>query len=328
MKHLTIKPLKQAFLAALPAIALAVSPHLHANMLHYNNHWVRDYLDFGQNKGVFKPGAVGVTIQKKDGSLFKLPDLPLPDFSAAEIHGAAASLGSAFGLTVRHNNLNGGSILRPQYGHSIYQKVDHMLVDEGKADIAYLRYNKFVVETTGYDEGADFSLTNEQALERYGTDYQGKRRILIYRVGNGSVNLSDGKTTNGFLNAYNRDFQTGGIYESLYQWGQGHFQDFDKNTFKNQVTSGDSGSMALVYDNVQKKWVVYGTTAFIVSGGGHTWYRATSFKNADFKKFKEKWSKDVALNGSTLTFNEDATGIKVNGGSVDVYRGSTLAEGK
>mgnify|MGYP000025995433 FL=1 len=328
MKHLTIKPLKQAFLAALPAIALAVSPHLHANMLHYNNHWVRDYLDFGQNKGVFKPGAVGVTIQKKDGSLFKLPDLPLPDFSAAEIHGAAASLGSAFGLTVRHNNLNGGSILRPQYGHSIYQKVDHLLVDEGKADIAYLRYNKFVVETTGYDEGADFSLTNEQALERYGTDYQGKRRILIYRVGNGSVNLSDGKTTNGFLNAYNRDFQTGGIYESLYQWGQGHFQDFDKNTFKNQVTSGDSGSMALVYDNVQKKWVVYGTTAFIVSGGGHTWYRATSFKNADFKKFKEKWSKDVALNGSTLTFNEDATGIKVNGGSVDVYRGSTLAEGK
>lgn len=320
-----LNPLTKAFAATLPVVMMATCvPSAHANTLFIQNHWVRDYLDFGQNKGVFKPGAVGVTIQRKDGSSFKLPDLPLPDFSVAEVHGAAASLGNGYGLTVRHNNLTGGSIARPQYGHSIYQKVDHMLVNGGKEDIAYLRYNKFVVESTGYGEGANFNLSHEQALDRYGTDYQGKRRILIYRVGNGTVNLVKDGQKHGFLGAYNRDFQSAGIYELKWQWGSGDFDDISGSSFVNEVTSGDSGSISLVYDNYQKKWVVFGTTAFLVGSSRDTWYRATKFDNAAMQKFKDKWSKNVSLNNGTLTFNNDATGLQVNNGSMDIFRGNTL----
>lgn len=322
IKKYQLHPLVKALTTALPVALLATATiSTQANTLHIKNHWVRDYLDFGSNKGVFKPGAVGVTFQRKDGSIIKLPDLPLPDFSAAEVHGAAASLGTAYGLTVRHNNLSGGSILNPQYGHGVYKKVDHMLVDNGKQDIAYLRYNKFVVETTGYDEGADFSISKEEAMKRYGTHYLGRDRILIYRVGNGRVNLVTNEGKKGFLDPYNRDFQTGGIYELSHGWGRGDFGDFDRNTFRNEVTPGDSGSMALIYDNIQKKWVVFGTTAFLVSGGGKTWYRATKFDNKIFNEFKEKWSKDVALNGGTLTFSENGNAVKINDGNEDIFRG-------
>ena len=317
-----LNPLTKAFAAALPVVMMATCvPSAQANTLFIQNHWVRDYLDFGQNKGVFKPGAVGVTIQRKDGTSFKLPDLPLPDFSVAEVHGAAASLGNGYGLTVRHNNLTGGSIARPQYGHSIYQKVDHMLVNGGKEDIAYLRYNKFVVESTGYGEGANFNLSHEQALDRYGTDYQGKRRILIYRVGNGSVNLVKDDKKHGFLGAYNRDFQSAGIYELRGNWGSGDFDDIVGSSFVNEVTSGDSGSISLVYDNYQKKWVVFGTTAFLVGNNYNTWYRATKFDNAAMQQFKDKWSKNVALNGGTLSFNEKADAYQINGNAEVAFRG-------
>ena len=329
MKKYQLHPLVKALTTALPVALLATATiPTQANTLHIKNHWVRDYMDFGSNKGVFKPGAVGVQIQKKDGSIFKLPDLPLPDFSVAEVHGAAASLGTAYGLTVRHNNLSGGSILNPQYGHGVYKKVDHMLVNGGKPDIAYLRYNKFVVETTGYDEGADFSISKEEAMKRYGTHYLGNDRILVYRVGNGRVNLVTNGGSQGFLDAYNRDFQTGAIYEHFGKWGHGNFQDFEFNTFRNEVTPGDSGSMALVYDNIKKKWVVFGTTAFIVYGGGKQWYQATLFSNDSFNQLKEKWSKKVALNGGTLTFNEDGTAFKIDDGELDLFRGKQLEEAK
>lgn len=321
---LALKPLSKALSTALPALLLATATvPLQANTLHIKNHWVRDYLDFGQNKGVFKPGAVGVTLQRKDGSVFQLPNLPLPDFSAAEVHGAAASLGTAYGLTVRHNNLWGGSIKNPRYGQGMYTKVDHMLVDGGKPDIAYLRYNKFVVETTGYDEGADFSLSQAEAMKRYGTNYLGQNRILVYRVGNGRVDFltGSGKHKN-FLSAYNRDFQTGAIYELDRKWGSGDIKDIAQSTFKNEVTNGDSGSMALVYDNIKKKWVVFGTTATIV-WGGRQWYQATKFSNDSFNQFKQKWSKEVTLNGGDLTFSDDGKALSLNNGTTfEYFRGN------
>ena len=133
-----LNPLTKAFAAALPVVIMATCvPSAQANTLFIQNHWVRDYLDFGQNKGVFKPGATGIKLQGKDGSILSLPDIPMPDFSAAEQQGASASLGGGFGLTVAHNNLVDGSVTRPQFGQSIYKKVDHYSTPN--QDVAYLR---------------------------------------------------------------------------------------------------------------------------------------------------------------------------------------------
>ena len=321
-----LHPLTKAIASALPAIIIATaSVPVQANYLQIQNHWVRDFLDFGQNKGAFKPGAMGIKLQGKDGTVLDLPNVPMPDFSAAEIHGAVSSLGGAYGFTVAHNRLNQGSMVRPQYGHSVYNKVEHYQTP--RQDVAYLRYNKFVVETTGYDEGADFSLTMEQAKERYATaiDSTGQEAVIIYRVGNGKVKLKTDKEDTGFLGAYDRDFQTGGIYKKIKDWKNGYMGDFfATNSFTNKVTPGDSGSLNLVYDKIKKKWVIFGATAFLESN----YYAATVFNGNEFQKLKDKWTQKVDLKGGTLTFDETANSYQINGQEKVTYRGDTLSNDK
>ena len=316
-----LNPLTKAFAAALPVVIMATCvPSAQANTLFIQNHWVRDYLDFGQNKGVFKPGATGIKLQGKDGSILSLPDIPMPDFSAAEQQGASASLGGGFGLTVAHNNLVDGSVTRPQFGQSIYKKVDHYSTPN--QDVAYLRYNKFVVETTGFEGGADFTMSWEDAKKRYGTaiDENGEEQILIYRVGNGTVNLNTGKDQTNLMGAYNRNFQTAAIYKKIRGWKNGYIADFFNGSsgFTNKATPGDSGSLCIVYDKIQKKWVVFGTTAFLEGNV----YAATLFYNDEYKKFTDKWTHKVALNGGTLAFNEKADAYKINGNAEVAFRGN------
>ena len=321
-----LNPLTKAFAAALPVVIMATCvPSAQANTLFIQNHWVRDYLDFGQNKGVFKPGATGIKLQGKDGSILSLPDIPMPDFSAAEVHGATAALGGAFGLTVAHNYLEGGSVGRPQYGHSVYNKVDHYSTP--KEDVAYLRYSKFVVETTGFEGGADFTMDFEAAKKRYGTaiDKNGNEQIVIYRVGNGTVNLNTGKGQTGFLGAYDRDYQTAGIYKKIDGWKNGMIADFFEGPsgFTNKVTNGDSGSLCIVYDKIEKKWVVFGTMSFGIGNN----YGATLFYNNEYKKFTDKWTHDVALNGGTLAFNEAGNAYQINGNAETAFRGEKDTKG-
>ena len=93
-------PLRKSFAFLTLAVAMQSA---YANNVFIDNIWYRDYLDFAQNKGIFKPGATGLQIVQKDGSVFKLPDIPFPDFSAVSSKGATTSIGGAYTVTASHN---------------------------------------------------------------------------------------------------------------------------------------------------------------------------------------------------------------------------------
>lgn len=48
-----------------------------------------------------------------------------------------------------------------------------------KGDFAVTRLDKFVVETSGVKNSVDFSLNNHDALERYGVDINGEKKLLV-----------------------------------------------------------------------------------------------------------------------------------------------------
>ena len=79
------------------------------------------------------------------------------------------------------------------------------------------------------------------------------------------------------MGAYNRNFQTAAIYKKIRGWDNGYIADFFNGSsgFTNKATPGDSGSLCIVYDKIQKKWVVFGTTAFLEGNV----YAATLFYN-------------------------------------------------
>lgn len=154
-----------------------------AAMLDINNIWTRDYLDLAQNRGEFRPGATNVQLMMKDGKIFHFPELPVPDFSAVSNKGATTSIGGAYSVTATHNGTQHHAITTQSWDQTAYKASNRV----SSGDFSVHRLNKFVVETTGVTESADFSLSPEDAMKRYGVNYNGKEQIIGFRAGAGTT---------------------------------------------------------------------------------------------------------------------------------------------
>lgn len=80
-----------------------------ASHMDITNFYSRDFFDFGQNKGVFQPGATDISILKKDGTILSLPEVPFPDFSPVSNKGATTAIGGAYSVTASHNGTRIGN---------------------------------------------------------------------------------------------------------------------------------------------------------------------------------------------------------------------------
>ena len=289
----------------MPLLALSVVHDANALSFDIRQHWVRDYLDFGQNKGIFKPGATDLVLVRKDGTKLELPKVPFPDFSPIARHGSVTSVGGAYMITAQHNKKNGNwhqFAGNPEWGQTKYHLKDSMSND----DFAIGRLNKFVVETQGVTEGIEQNLSYEQALERYGVMYQGKKQILVYRAGSGMLQIRDGKGKVDYKDvAYKPELLGGSIY-TIANWDDPYGKTPHRaNTktfisFDNRTTAGDSGSAALVWDNQKKKWVVLGTLWGVWSGSTLEVQSYSKWHQKTVDALKEKYSHKVALDGKTL----------------------------
>ncbi|HFO6414126.1 TPA: ESPR-type extended signal peptide-containing protein, partial [Escherichia coli] len=143
--------------------------------------WAKDYLDLAQNKGVFKSGATDVTIELKDDSLFTFP-VSIPDFSSVSGSGAATAIGNAYSVTATHNNKNPSAAGTQVYGQTTYKEINRY---SNNNDFQVQRLDKFVVETIGANNFVDYSLTKDEALERYGIDTPDGKKIIGFRAGSG-----------------------------------------------------------------------------------------------------------------------------------------------
>lgn len=270
-----------------------------AAQLNINNVWARDYLDLAQNKGVFKAGATDVSIQLKNGQTFNFPKVPIPDFSPASNKGATTSIGGAYSVTATHNGTAHHAVSTQNWGQSSYKYVDRMT----KGDFAVTRLDKFVVETSGVKNSVDFSLNNHDALERYGVDINGEKKIIGFRVGAGITSTIQNGSSYNTGQAYNPLL----LSASMFQFNWNNKRPYNNTTaFYNETTGGDSGSGFYLYDNVKKEWVMLGTLYGIASDGTNVWSLFNQYDENTVNGLKNKFTQKVQLNNNTMSLNSDS----------------------
>lgn len=281
-----------------------------AAQLNIDNVWARDYLDLAQNKGVFKAGATNVSIQLKNGQTFNFPNVPIPDFSPASNKGATTSIGGAYSVTATHNGTTHHAISTQNWGQSSYKYIDRMT----NGDFAVTRLDKFVVETTGVKNSVDFSLNSHDALERYGVEINGEKKIIGFRVGAGTTyTVQNGNT-----------YSTGQVYNplllsaSMFQLNWDNKRPYNNTTtFYNETTGGDSGSGFYLYDNVKKEWVMLGTLFGIASSGADVWSILNQYDENTVNGLKNKFTQKVQLNNNTMSLNSDSFTLAGNNTAVE-----------
>ncbi|HBN1934330.1 TPA: autotransporter outer membrane beta-barrel domain-containing protein, partial [Escherichia coli] len=289
---------RRKLLASITTLSLLpfISASVHAAELHINNVWTRDYLDLAQNKGAFKAGNTNVSITLKDGSTFKFPDLPIPDFSAASNNGASTSIGGAYSVTATHYGTVHHAIATQQWGQSTYKYVDRTT----SGDFATTRLDKFVVESGGVSDSVDTRLTAEQALQRYGVDYNGKRQIIGFRAGAGSTYVVNENGKYSFDQGYNPTLMSASMFQLNWDNKRAHN---NISTFYNETTAGDSGSGFYLYDNEKKEWVLLGTLFGIASNGQDSFSIYNAYNQNTVDSLKNAYTQNIALNDGKFVYN-------------------------
>ncbi|HBN2077646.1 TPA: autotransporter outer membrane beta-barrel domain-containing protein, partial [Escherichia coli] len=289
---------RRKLLASITTLSLLpfISASVHAAELHINNVWTRDYLDLAQNKGAFKAGNTNVSITLKNGSTFKFPDLPIPDFSAASNEGATTAIGGAYSVTATHNGTMHHAVSTQEWGQSTYKFVDRTT----SGDFAATRLDKFVVETAGVSDGVDGSLTTAEALKRYGVDYNGKRQIIGFRAGAGSTYVVNENGKYSFSQSYNPLLLSASMF--VLDWGTKQPRE-NVNGFYNEVTGGDSGSGFYLYDNEKKEWVLLGTLFGIASNSYDAFSIYNAYNQNTVNSLKNAYTQKIALNDGKFVYN-------------------------
>lgn len=298
----TLKP----YLIVLPILLTATIETSHALQLDVRNHWARDYMDMGQNKGIFKRGATGIKLMRKDGSILELPDVPFPDMSVVANFGSVTSIGGAYGVTATHNKKFGPwhfSVAEPKFGQTTYNVVGS--IDVGGSDFSALRFNKFVVETTGLDTGIDTSLNHQAFIERYGVMYQGQKQVIAYRAGNGRLIIQDHGGTTSYMDVkYIPAMLSASLFKYAIPESANYFGFKQLTSLNNTTTEGDSGSGIFIWDNKLNKWVIAGVLNGIAwSSVNGNYFRYAKWNQKHVDELKARYTHKVNLEGKTLTFD-------------------------
>ncbi|HFT2971188.1 TPA: S6 family peptidase, partial [Escherichia coli] len=314
-RRITTGSRKKLFSVLLLSLNGVITPSV-ASQMDLTNFYSQDFFDFAQNKGAFKPGAKNITILKKDGTTLELPDVPFPDFSSVSNKGSTTATGGSYTVTATHNNISHHSISTQGFGQTNYSYIDRM----SKGDFAVTRVDKFIVEGTGDIESADISLSKNEALERYGIMYKGKKQLIGVRAGAGSlIFMKNGKITNNQNASYAPDIRNGSFvlidgWESELITTNNLFDEF-----KNRTTVGDSGSSLFVYDNEKNKWVILGTLfgEYNYSNGQNR----SAFNKYDqslVNKLKDYFTQQINLSGKSAVIKNDNITINSSSDSIKV----------
>ncbi|EKC8950135.1 autotransporter outer membrane beta-barrel domain-containing protein, partial [Escherichia coli] len=217
----------------------------------------RTFRDFAENKGMFTPGAMNLTIYDNKGNEIGMLDkTPMADFSSVAKNGGFATLISPQYITsVSHN----GSYQTVSFGSGVnsYSIVDRN--NHPRLDFHVPRLNKLVTEASPSEITSAGTVNNI---------YKDKTRFpVFYRLGSGYqyIKDKDGKTT-WLAGAYK--YLTGGTVgsPSSYQNGEmvtsspGDTFNPSQGPLASYGAPGDSGSPLFAWDNTCQKWVLVGVT--------------------------------------------------------------------
>ena len=321
MKHPTPSRARRTKLFALMTAAFAATS-VQATNLWLEDFWARDYLDFAQNKGIFQPGATGLTITTKDGGTFALPDLPFMDFTKGSADATSTSIGGAYVVTAGHYFTGTGPtavphriVRNPVYGQTTYQFADVKKRD----DFAVERLTKFVVETGGTKAVDISSMSEEEFLDRFGTEVDGETKVVGMHAGTGEIEFSYTNHRGAYYdfraNGIGNDgvFKNGALFTVVDRnEGESSFvADMGLGNFINRTTSGDSGSGYFLYDRASNEWVLVGTL-YGTEIGQPTNTIVNHWSQATVDALMAEHRENIALNGGEMTFNAGAVTVDGN----------------
>ncbi len=297
----------------LPCVVLLVAVSANAQSINISDFYYRDYLDFGQHKGAF--GANNSTITKKDGTKFKIPQIP--DFSASSNYGSLTSVGRGFAVTANHvESPNNVSDLR-QWGLTKYNTPKESTEKSYGWDTKFLRLDKYVVE--GQVGMLDIENKQKEDLEKFKTQLENFKdsdgNIYFYQAGSGIVTLRGTSNQQTFNTNGSGEMKGGGFgtFNGVDYYNSGIGFGYKPMTgFYNNITSGDSGSGIYAYDKNKNEWILLG----VVSRDNG----AISFaSNKDFLDYQKQFEQKIDLSSGANWTLEKPVGseiqIKNNGDS-------------
>lgn len=344
---------KKKWIAVALAGYLGVMTSLKAQDIRNEHFFYRDFLDFGQNKGVFSAGAQNVILHSS-----KTPGVsvdfqsPIIDQSARSNNGNSTALGRNFAITATHvktitqDTANGVEQLK--WGNSYYGKPQESR--NYGLDVRFLRYNKYIVEgeTEIWDSSLSASTSGQLSPEEREKRLQELKNSLdkyknsegkydIFQAGQGRLSLKGGAGI-GFANGgiggatglRGGSFGAISFDQIVYTdskvtnaWGLKAAERTD-STWYNGITPGDSGSAFYIYDPDKQKWVVFGVTSSAdLIGAGYAGVAIAT--KADFEKFKKEHEQEIDLQGKDWQLaHADMT---LNGVRVDVNKDIVLKNG-
>ena len=206
----------------LPALTVVFVEGALAQRVNVSNFYYRDYLDFGQNKGGFKPGAKDLTLTNRtntDSYTFPHGNDPFPSFEARSVYGSLTSLGGGYAVTANHVSLSSlqQNEEKRKFGQTVYNpdennsKNDIIESSAYGSDVKFVRFSRYIVE--GEAELTNPGITehsfkqvkdgetntnktkedeNIQKLKEYlekGKDDDGN--VYLYQAGSGALKLVD-----------------------------------------------------------------------------------------------------------------------------------------
>lgn len=292
---------------------------LHAQRINISNFYYRDYLDFGQNKGIFKENAQDnntFTIIGKDGSTLTIPHIST--FQASSNYGSLTSIGRGFVVTANHVTSPESAEGLLSWGLTKYaigkEDSNNRTVDSTSKNYGYdtkfSRLTKYIVE--GQVEMLDIENSKKETstndnLEKFKKQVDEKfkdgDKVYLYQTGSGIVTLQGGKNTETFNTDGTGERRGGGfgVFGSVDYYNDGiAFYYIPQTGFYNQISSGDSGSGIYAYNKENNEWILLG----VVSRDNG----AISFaSNIDFKDYQQKFEQKINLAESTQNTSNQNT---------------------
>ncbi|MGX2972171.1 S6 family peptidase [Helicobacter sp. T3_23-1059] len=320
-------------------LAVFISSFANAQSINISNFYYRDFLDFGQNKGLFKDSEQnpnGVQITGKDGTILTIPQVP--NFSASSNNGNLTAIGRGFVVTANHvsspENPNSSDNFR-KWGLSTYTLAkqdagEDTILSVSKPygrDEKFLRFDKYIIEgqasmldiTNSTNTSNPTSTAQEsQNLENFKNAIKGladsNGNVYVYQAGSGVITLrggtsvdisrlDNGETKGGGFGILNVDSSAYLDLVKGYASGDSRgitFTYSPSGDFNNRITSGDSGSGIYAFDKANNKWILLGVTS--QSTTTNTAYIA-AVSNKELLDFQKNFEQKITLSGGTQNIN-------------------------
>ncbi|TBM18429.1 hypothetical protein EYY84_03495, partial [Hafnia alvei] len=240
------------------------------------------YRDFGENRGIFAPGATNIPIYHTDGSLSGIINV-MPDFGASNDTGFETLIDPQVVATATHVSYTSKASFGKQY-----QQLDSTLFSGAENESTYTLMNEVTQRAYEVDAGDDYKIVRERTIvtdaapaELFTDTSQFKAGLLIARTGGGTFSVATGIGQShyldygpmaGGLNIVRASEKDGNVYYLNFRLDVNQRTALDVGTL-----SGDSGSGIWGWDSVSNSWKFIGVNS---AGSGSGYNKMTYFRSA------------------------------------------------